>query len=267
MTLFSSLWSARLDRELGTDDSTVLFTSARRQAAVNEGQTEFADLTDCYQRRSTVTVNGGIAEFDLMATGTLATPPDFVKLSKEQIQFRYVDASSNLTVLAGADFVRRDVTWLNTYEPGWQHSTVSTATGPQLPSMYYIRPDAGRVWFGMWPTPSTGSSASADVVIPYFARPPAMASTTATAEPFMDQSGFVRTDLRVYHQALVHYAAHLLEKLRRDYEASDQQLQKFLGYVARYWQANRIPGGTHVTPARSYFSRGRGQDRGADPRT
>ena len=47
MTLFSSLYSARLDRELGTDDSTVLFTTARRKAAINEGQAEFADLTEC----------------------------------------------------------------------------------------------------------------------------------------------------------------------------------------------------------------------------
>ena len=32
----------------------------------------------------------------------------------------------------------------------------------------------------------------------------------------------------------VHYAAHQLEKLRRDEQASDRQLQKFLGYVQQY---------------------------------
>jgi hypothetical protein len=260
VTLFSSLYSGRLDRELGTDDSTQLFTTARRKAAINEGQEQFADLTECLQRQSTFSITGGTAEYNLHSTAVLPGG-DFVRFSKEQIQYRYTDASSNLTVLAGDDLPRRDVAWLNRYEPGWQISTVAS-TQQQDPQAHYVRADGGNLYLGFWPTPSTGSSASADVVVPYIARPTPM--TSDTSEPFTVNSS-VRGDLRVYHQALVHYAAHQLEKFRRDEQASASQLQQFLGYVARYTQQARTKGGQAVGYARNYW-RTRGTDRGTDPR-
>jgi hypothetical protein len=70
--------------------------------------------------------------------------------------------------------------------------------------------------------------------------------------------------LRPYHQGMVHYAAHQLEKLRRDDQASDRQMQKFMFYVTRYWQAMRRKGGSSLTFARSYFRRGTAAE---DPRT
>jgi hypothetical protein len=51
----------------------------------------------------------------------------------------------------------------------------------------------------------------------------------------------------------VHYAAHDLEKLRKDPEASDRQLQKFLGYVQRYIAAIKPKGGKTLRQTRSYF--------------
>jgi hypothetical protein len=54
MTQFSSLWGRLLTQELGTDDSTQLFTDARRKAAINDGIREFADLTECFVRTSTL---------------------------------------------------------------------------------------------------------------------------------------------------------------------------------------------------------------------
>ena len=140
MTLFSSLYTGRLDRELGTDDSTVLFTTARRKAAVNEGQAEFADLTECLQRTATVSMRGGssgvgplslpTAEYDLTST-TVIPDGDFVRFSKDQVQFIYTDGSSNVTIITGDDLPRRDVPWLNRFVPGWQQSTTasSAATG------------------------------------------------------------------------------------------------------------------------------------------
>ena len=89
-----------------------------------------------------------------------------------------------------------------------------------------------------------------EAFVTYQARPAAM--TSDTNEPFMVNSS-VRTDLRVYHQALVHYAAHQLEKLRRDDQASDRQFQKFMGYVQQYLQAMRRKGGTTLTFVRDYF--------------
>ena len=246
--LFSSLYTARLDEEIGTDDNSILFTVTRRKAAVNQGMAQFAELTECFERTSTITIIGGTAEYNLNSVTNMPSL-DFVRFSKQQVEFRYVDASSFLTVLAGDDLVRRDVDWLNRYQPNWQVSTVASNI-MQWPSVYYERMDGGARFLGFWPTPSTGSSASATVVVPYLARPTPM--TSDTSEPFQVGAS-PRIDLRDYHQALVHFAAHQLEKLRRDEAASDRQLQKFLGYVTRWLQNHRIKGGLSLTMARNYF--------------
>lgn len=258
MTLFSSLYGARLDEELGTDDNAVLFTTARRKAAINKGVQEFAELTECFTRESTVTLTGGTAEYDLNSS-LVITGEDFVRLAKQQPEFRYVDKSSNLTVLTGDDLQRRDIDWLNRYSPGWQTSTVASSVS-QMPEFYYERLAAGSRYLGFTPVPSTGSSASMTARVPYVARPPVL--TSDTSEPFQI-GAVVRRDLRDYHQAAVHYAAHQLEKLRRDDQASDRQMQKFLGYVTRFMQNARIKGGLSLTMARNYFKT---QTKASDPR-
>ncbi|MBP6774254.1 MAG: hypothetical protein KA154_14755 [Gemmatimonadaceae bacterium] len=262
MTLFSSLYTGRLDRELGTDDSTVLFLTARRKAAVNEGQAQFADLTECLQRTATIGMRGGssgvgplslpTAEYDLMST-TVIPDGDFVRFSKDQVQFIYTDVSSNVTILAGDDLPRRDVPWLNRFMPGWQLSTTASSAA-SFPEVYYQRHEGGASYLGFWPTPSTGPGASAQAVVPYVAAPTPL--TSDTQEPFT-VAGESRTDLRIYHQALVHYAAAQLEKLRRDTDASDRQMQLFLSYVQRYTAQARKKGGHVLTTARAYFNRGR----------
>jgi len=261
VTQFSTLYTARLDEELGTDDSTVLFTTARRKAAINRGVAEFADLAECFVKWSTIACTGTVGEYDLLQSSVLGAT-DFVRLAKEPIEFQYTDASSNVTVLAGQDDLpHRSIKWLDDYEPGWRLSTVAS-TQMQLPMLTYERPDGGARYLGFWPTPSTGSSAAIVARVPYVAAPPVL--TSDTSEPY---SG--RVDLRSFHQAAVHYAAHQLEKLRRDDQASDRQLQKFLGYVARYAQSIRKKGGNTVTQARSYFTRNRFRATNAseDPRT
>ena len=249
MTVFSSLYSARLDRELGTDDASILFTTARRKAAINEGQDQFADLTECLLRRSTLTMTGGTAEYDLNST-TVIPGGDFSRWGKEQVQIRYTDAAGNITIAGGNDLERRDVPWLDRFEPGWQQSTVSSATGQQMPRYTYERMDGGARYLGFSPTPSTGSSATMEAVIPYIARPTPMSSDTN--EPFT-VGGVVRSDLRIFHQALVHYAAAQLEKLRRDEQASAGQMQQFMGYVQRFAALMRKRGGDTISVARRYF--------------
>lgn len=249
MVAFSSLYGTRLDRELGTDDSTVLFTTARRKAAVNEGAVEFANLTGVLTRWVTFTGTGGTAEYDLNST-TIIPAGDFGGYAKEPVEFRYVDASSNVTELSGDALPRRDIPWLNQYRPSWRLSTVASSI-MQLPELYYERIDGGARYLGFTPTPSTGSSASFTVRVPYLAEAPAMSATTD--EPFTFNSS-VRTDLSGYSQGLVHYAAHQLEKLRRDDQASDRQLQKFLGYVSRCLQDMRVRGPRAIRQARNYFA-------------
>ena len=262
MTIFSSLYGTRLDRELGTDDSTVLFTTARRKSAINEGQEEFADLTECLQRTSTYVLGtgGSVKEFDLNST-VVIPDGDFVRFSKEQVQFVFTDTTGTPQILAGDDLPRRDVEWLNRYVPGWQDSSVAS-TVAQLPQMYYERMDGGARYLGLYPTPSTSAGDSAKVIIPYVARPTPL--TSDTQEPYTVGSAS-RSDLRLYHQALVHYAAHQLEKLRRDDQASDRQFQKFMAYVERFKAGMRKKGGQVLTTARNYFNV-RGRDRGMDPR-
>ncbi len=68
MTQFSSLYLARLDEELGSDDHSVLLTLARRRAAINRGIAEFAELTECFTKQSTITITGGFGEYDLNAS-------------------------------------------------------------------------------------------------------------------------------------------------------------------------------------------------------
>ena len=265
MTAFSSLYGERLSRELGTDDSTVLFTSARRKAAINEGALEFADITECLERTSTITIVGGTQEYAVTVDPS-SIVGDFLRYAKRPVQFQYTDAAGVVTVLEGDDLPRRDPHWLARYAPGWNTSTTASTTR-QTPSYYYDRVDGGRRVIGFAPKPCTGSSASAIALVPYIALPPPM--TSDTQEPFQvvastnvstnftAVAGVQRTDLRPFHQALVHYAAAQLEKFRKDTAASDRQMKQFYDYIQRYWQTMRTKSGTSLTFARTYFTRGR----------
>jgi hypothetical protein len=256
---FSSLYSRLLDQELGSQDSTVLFTTSRRQAAVNDGQREFADLTECLVRQSTIEVAGGTQEYDLNSTSVIPSG-DYTRVAKQGPTFVYTDASSNVTFLSGDDFPRRDILWLDRYEPGWREGSV-TSSVQQMPKYWYLRDDGPHVYFGMVPTPCTGSSATAKVLFPHVLYPDPL--TSDTQMPFTVNSS-ARLDLRPYHAGLANYGAHQLEKLRRDDASSDRQLQKFMGYVSRYFQQARQKGGTALTYARHYF---RPRTQAEDPRT
>jgi hypothetical protein len=248
MTQFSSLYSARLDRELGSADSTQLFTTARRKAAINEGVQQFADLTECYRRALTVTWPSKQHTLDL---STYAGSTDFVRFDAEGAILTYTDSAGTAIVVGGDDLPRVDRTWLTRYDPQWQTSTVSTGT-LQLPSKQYAEMDGGSYRLGFTPVPSAGSTAaSLSVRVSYIARPPALSNDTD--EPFTDASSVVRVDLRIYHQAVVHYAAAQLEKFRRDTQASTEQMQAFLAYVERFKASAKRKGGQALALATNYF--------------
>lgn len=244
---FVELYADRLDYELGTNDSNVLFTTARRKASINEGLREFADLTECWVRASTIVCSNAVALYNLHSTVNVPGE-DFLRLTGDGPTFLHIDVSSNYSYLSGAEFPRRDEAWLNTHEPGWQVST-----GVVYPMAWYLSAQDGQLSLGIYPPPSVGSSEGSYVLLPYIARPSSLVDDTSV--PFTDGDGYTRTDLQPFHQAVVHYAAHRLELLRKDTQASDRQLQKFLGYVQRFVQAQRKKGGESVRPARSYFSR------------
>ena len=71
----------------------------------------------------------------------------------------------------------------------------------------------------------------------------------------------------VRHAIDAHYAAAQLEKLRADTEASERQMQSFLGYVTRYLGSRRIKNGRTVTYTRDYWRTARNTGSEDDPRT
>ncbi len=261
MATFQDLYATHLDYELGTNDSNVLFTTARRKASVNQGLREFADLTACWQRESTIAVISGQAGYSLVSTVNVPAL-DFARVTADGPAFRLTDASSNVTVLAGDDFPRRQEPWLNAAEPGWQGTGSSGVTWPMY---WWLDNIDGDLQLQLYPAPTLSTGSTAVLRLPYVARPSSLVNDTAV--PFTDTGGLVRTDLYPYHQAIVHYAAARLELLRKDTDAHDRQMQKFLGYVQRFIQNTRKPAGDTIRPGRFYFTRARSRhDEGTGPR-
>ncbi len=271
MTQWSTLVGDRLSIELGSEDSTALYTSARRAQACQEGEREFARLTECLIRQTTITCSNGVGEYDLLSTVNIPDK-DFAHIAGQQPEYALISSNStavgSTTHVAGRDFPRVDIETLNRDEPGWRSST-----GAATPQSWYLRRDGGRLLLGVYPPTAIGSSQSGSLIVPYVATPTQTTISTATTlEPFTFSTtagSSVRSDLRPYHQALVHYGASVLLKARRDMEASDMQLQKFLGYVTAYLQEHRPRGGRRASMARSYFrdAQRRGMDRRyLDPR-
>ena len=245
MPQFSQLWGDDLTVELGTSDTSLLFTDARRKHAVNQGYRQFADLTECFQKRSTITVSSSAQEFNLNSSATLSGSSGFLRVAGEGPAYITTDTAGTQEILAGEDFPQRAIPFLDATDQGWR----STST-PGDPTGWYLRDDGGSQFFGLDCPADVSTSETAELLIPFVVTPSSMTSDTAI--PFAVSTNY-RRDLVPYHQGLVHYAAHQMEKLRRDYERADKQLTLFLGYVQRYLQAHRKKGPNGVRTAQPYF--------------
>lgn len=249
---FLELYGEGLSIELGSADTDQLFTTARRKAAINAAQLEFAKQTECFQKSVDLTMVDGTREYDLDAI----VADDYMGIAKNGVEFLYTDADGNATYLSGHNFPRRDLDVLNVEEPGWHLAAATT-----LPSSWYLREDAGKVYVGLVPPPSVTAPANAIVTVPYLALPPDM--TGDTHEPFSLTAGSdPKRSLRPWHQALVHYAAALLEPSRKTFSAEQRQRALFAGFVADYLQRHRPRQGSRIQLARDYRAearQGRGQ--------
>lgn len=252
MPTLGQLSKERLTVELN-NNSTQLYTSTRRQQAINDAAEEFADLTECLTHQATVALSCGVTEYRLLSSGTFAGAADYTRLSSQGVEYLHTDSNGRVTQLAGDDFMRREIHLQSKHEPGWRAST----TPVQSPTAYYLRSSGGDLLIGLFEPPKVGSSETAVLLIPYVARPTPMASTTEV--PFTI-NGNVRTDLTLYQRALPHYAAHKLLPLTGDYQGATAQLQLFTSYVQRYKDAQRPKGGQAVTFARNYLQDARGDD-------
>ena len=261
MPTLESLYTNLLDREINNNSSLAgsPFSSTNRQQAVNDAQEEFADLTECFVKQSTIACSCNTAEYSLLSSGVLTGSTDFVRLAKQGVEYHHTSSGGRLRTVADGQFPRRDIHWLNQFEPNWREST----TPVELPTAYYLRGDGASLVLGLKDRPDIGSSETGKLLVPYVARPAPM--TSSTDVPFAG-----RLDLQGYHKALPHYAAYKLLPLMGDMQGANEQLQKFMGYVQRYLQDQRPKGGTHVTTARSYFGEARRTggtaDRSIDPR-
>ena len=254
MPNFEELWDSRLDVELNSA-STVLFTKARRKQAINDGALEFSDLTECLIRQSSVTCSCSVTEYALLSS------TDYTRPSTQNVEYIRTDSNGVVSILAGKDdFPQRPVTWRNDQDPGWRESTVTVTH----PTGYYLRPDGGNLYIGLAEPPKIGSSEAAELRVPYVARPAPMASTGEI--PFT-VSSVTRSDLTVYHQALVHFAAYRLLPLQGKLQEAHAALQVFLSYVTRYRQAERPKGGQVVTFARNYMREAQNRSGDASGRT
>src|SRR5687767_1982164 len=102
MATFGDLYQDALDTELGSNDSAVLFTTARRKHQINEGYRQFVDLTECLKRRSTVSVSSSAQEFNLLST-TVLSNGDFLRVSDEGPVFTKYDTAGTVTVQLAGD--------------------------------------------------------------------------------------------------------------------------------------------------------------------
>lgn len=245
MPQFSQLWGDDLTVELGTNDTSVLFTDARRKHAINQGYRQFADLTECFTKRSSITVSSSAQEFNLNSTSILPGG-DFLRVAGDGPVYITTDTAGVQTILAGDDFPQRAIPYLDAVERGWR----STQT-PADPTGWYLRDDGGAKYLGLDCPADVSTSETAELLVTYVANPSSMTSDTQI--PFAVSTNY-RHDLYPYHQGIVHYAAHQMEKLRRDDERAQRQMQLFMGYVTRYLQAHRKKGTNGVRAARSYFT-------------
>lgn len=247
MATFLDLFGNDLDAELGSDDRVTLFTTARRKAAINKAQLEFVRATDCLTREFDIPLSDNDQELDLLVE---ITNSDFLWPAKAGFRIEKVDAAGTKTHIAGRDFPQRAEQWLDNYEPGWRTAPKGT------PLTFYIREDGGQYLLGLYPPVKVATGEIVTLVAPYVAKPADLVADTN--EPFT-VLGSAKKHLAPWHPALVHFAASLLERLRKNYTVSDYQLTRFNGYIADYLQKQRPRGGNFVSYARSY----RGESRGA----
>jgi len=251
---FLTLYTTALDFELGSEDRSELFTLERRKLAVNRAQREFARLTQCYIREFTVPLVDGTSTYDIeTATGDV-----FVNFSRRPVELvRTVGAVVTLWPLH-----RHDVPWLDFHRVGWRDSSVKG-----VPEIVAYNPDAGLANVILVPMPAVPATETWALRVAALATPADL--TADTDQPFQLALD-APVQLEPYHWALAHFAASLLERLRKDTEAVEHQLALFGAYVSDYLGSRR-PRGQHnrVSQQRDYL-KGSGHVVGAivqgDPR-
>ena len=244
---FSTLYSDELTRRLGTDDSTDLFTTARRQAAINAAQEWFILQTGCLWKTAPINLVNGVSEYDL----EIEIPDEeFIGLAAQAPDIKIVPSSGDTRYIAGDDeFPRRTEDWLNQEDPGWRAADSST------PTAWYDRFEAAQFILGITPPPLIASGEVWTLRVRHIVQADTM--TADTDEPFT-LDGSTKFSLRPYHPALADYATYQLEQLRKGLERSATFLGLAKAQVEDYKASLRTPTGGVLQTQKSYF-KGRGE--------
>lgn len=243
---FGELYGEALSHELGSADTSELFTTVRRKSAINRAQREFARLTQCFVVELTVALTLDLAVYNMDA----ATSPidQFVNFVAKPLRLkRTVTASGDVTETRLA---RHDEAWLDRHRSGWR-------TRPQsgTPDVWALRAESGDNTVIIDPPPDVPATETWDLIVPAQLTPPDM--TGDADQPFSYLANPI-TSLEPYHWALAHYAAAQLERLRKDREAVESQLAMFGSYVQDFKATRRPRGGDlRVTQTRDYLQRSR----------
>lgn len=247
---FLELYGAALDTELASSDRTQLFTTARRKKAVNDAVKNFVRQTGCTKIYGSISIVDNTGEYDLFAAFS-----DYRRIA-EPPSVKIVSGSNTRYIQGPNDFPRRSPAELDRLDPGWKSASKGT------PTSWYLKDDSGKQLLGMTPPPEVGAD-TWTFVVPYVADPTDM---SADADLPFTIGGLVLPHLRHYHQALAHYAAALLEPLRKNYSGVQRQTQMYTGYVAQFFQQGSEDGQDQITMMRDYFGEGVRAVRAVDPR-
>ena len=225
---FKALYGEALDFELGSYDTTELFTTARRKLAVNRAQREFARLTQCYVREFEIPVVSGQGSYEIETV----TGDTFVNFSRRPTALLRTKGGQ----LTRTPLQRHDVPWLDLHKPGWRDTGT---TG--VPEIVAYNPDGGLSVLVLTPRPTVAAGETWSLWLSFLATPADMVSDTDV--PFRHAADSL-TSLEPYHWALAHFAASLMERLRKDTDAVEKQLTLFGAYVQDYSGSQR-PRGSH----------------------
>lgn len=248
MATFLELYGVQLDRELGTEDRTQRFTTARRQQATNEGQRWFNEQTGCHVKRATIAVTDGTAEYDLDASSVISAA-DYLRPSKTTASLRIYDGSGSdpddFRYVEGPELPFKHEETLNQTHPNWR------ALPPSTPECWTLREDGTSVYLTLVPPPDIPAGETWVMLWPYVAQPADM--TEDTHEPYGNATP--KTTLRPYHTGILYYAAAQLEKWRKNYDGFNRQMQLASAVVAKYKADQMRPNGQSVRLAYNYRNR------------
>lgn len=132
-----------------------------------------------------------------------------------------------------------------------------------VPGNFYFRDDSGTTYLGLDPPPDQNNQTETwTLYVPYLA---ASADMVADGDLPFTVNGKALLRLRPYRRALVHFAAALLEPLRKNYTAAQVQMGKYAQYIADYEKKWMRDGTDQVVFARNYFADSSRPTRPVDP--